>query len=84
MYQNVLLIIIKISIMYEGSYFWGMDIIWWFIWICLVVWIFALPYDIPGQRKRKNSPLDVLKARFAAGQITKDEYQESKKILENN
>jgi len=70
--------------MYEGSYFWGMDIIWWFIWICLVVWIFALPYDIPGQRKRKNSPLDVLKARFAAGQITKDEYQESKKILENN
>jgi len=25
-----------------------------------------------------------LKKRFAAGQITKDEYQESKKILEND
>ena len=70
--------------MYNGYYFGGMDIIWWVIWFFLLIWIFAVPYDIPGQRRRKDSPLDILKARFAAGQITKDEYLEDKKILENN
>lgn len=70
--------------MFNGNYFWGMDIIWWVIWFFLLVWIFATPYDIPGQRRRKDSPLDILKARFAAGQITKDEYLESKKLLEDN
>ena len=70
--------------MYNGYYFWGMDIIWWIIWFFLLVWIFALPYDIPGQRKRKDSAPDILKARFAAGQITKDEYLEGKKILEKD
>jgi len=70
--------------MYNGYYFGGMDIIWWIIWFFLLVWIFATPYDIPGQRRRKDSPLDILKARFAAGQITKDEYLESKKLLEDN
>ena len=68
--------------MYNGNYFWGMDLIWWIIWFSMLVWIFALPYDIPFQRKRKDSPLDILKARFASGQITKEEYEESKKILE--
>ena len=70
--------------MFNGNYFWGMDIIWWVIWFFLLVWIFEIPYDIPGQRRRKDSPLDILKARFAAGQITKVEYLEGKKILEND
>ena len=61
-----------------------MDVIWWFLWIILMFWIFATPYDIPGQRRRKDSPLDILQKRFASGQIKNDEYQESKKILEND
>ena len=69
--------------MYNGNFFWGMDVIWWVAWIFLLIWIFAIPYDIPGQRRRRDSALDILKARFAAGQITKEEYMESKKILEN-
>ncbi len=59
-----------------------MDLIWWFLWITLLFWIFALPYDIPGQRKKKDSPFDILKKRFAAGEITKEEYQEKKHLLE--
>jgi len=66
--------------MYNNG-FWGMDIIWWFVWIILIFWIFATPYDIPGQRRKKDGPLDILKKRFASGQITKEEYEESKKIL---
>lgn len=64
--------------------YWGMNIIWWFIWVGVVFWIFAIPYDIPGQRKRKNSPLDILQQRFASGQINKEEYNDKKKILEKD
>jgi len=67
---------------FQGYYYWGMNLIWWFLWICLLIWIFATPYDIPGQRRRKDSPLDILKKRFASGEITKEEYRERKKILE--
>ena len=64
--------------------FWGMSFVWWLIWLMLIFWIFATPYDIPGQRKRKDSPLDILQKRFASGEINNDEYQERKKIIEND
>jgi putative membrane protein len=69
---------------YEGYHFWGMHLLWWFVWIILLFWIFATPYDIPGQRKKKDSPLDILQKRFASGQISTEEYHEKKKILEND
>ncbi len=50
----------------------------------LLFWIFALPYDIPGQRNRKDSALDILQKQFALGQITKDEYQEKKKLIKSD
>jgi putative membrane protein len=67
--------------MFYNNSFWGMDIIWWFVWMIMIFWIFATPYDIPGQRRRKDSPLDILQKRFASGQITNKQYQESKKVL---
>jgi putative membrane protein len=50
----------------------------------MLIWIFALPYRIPFQRYKKDSPLDILQRRFASGEITNEEYQEKKKILEND
>jgi putative membrane protein len=63
---------------------WGMHLFWWFVWVFLLIWIFATPYDIPGQRSRRSSPLDILKLRFANGQISSEEYKSSKAILEND
>jgi len=68
--------------MFYSNYYGGMNLIWWFLWIILLFWIFVTPYDIPGQRRRKSGPLDILQQRFASGQITNDEYQAKKKILE--
>lgn len=66
--------------MYYNS-FGGMNFIWWFVWMIMIFWIFATPYDIPGQRRRKDSPLDILQKRLASGEINNEEYQERKKIL---
>lgn len=65
---------------YYGHFF-GMHFIWWIIWMILIIWIFVTPYDIPFQKTKKESPLDILKKRFAKGEITKDEYEAAKKTL---
>ncbi len=67
---------------YYNYHFWGMHLLWWFVWGILLIWIFATPYDVPGQRTKKDTPLDMLKKRFASGQISNEEYLEKKRILE--
>jgi putative membrane protein len=71
-------------VMYYGFHFWGMHLIWWFVWIGLLFWIFAIPYDIPGQKNKKDSALDILQKRFASGQINKEEYEEKREIIETD
>lgn len=34
--------------------FGGMHLIWWFIWVIMLIWISATPYNIPGQRAKKD------------------------------
>ncbi len=70
--------------LYYNNYYGGMNIIWWIIWIVFIIWIFATPWDIPGQRKRKNTALDILNRRAANGEITKEEFEERKRILQQN
>jgi putative membrane protein len=55
---------------------------WWFIWGIMLFWIFATPFYVPGQQKKKGNALDILRQRFASGQITNEEYKEKKKLLE--
>ena len=65
----------------EHYSFWGMNFIWWILWFLLFVWIFVTPWDIPGQRTRKDSPLDILNKRYASGEIDKSEFEEKKKDI---
>jgi putative membrane protein len=67
---------------YDGYHTGGMHLAWWLFWMFMLFWIFATPYNIPGQRMRKDTPLYILQKRFAAGQISNSEYQEVKKALE--
>ncbi|MBK5245597.1 MAG: SHOCT domain-containing protein [Eubacteriaceae bacterium] len=68
---------------YDGS-FGGMHLIWWIIWIIFLAWIFFVPADIPYQKSKKENPLEILKKRFAKGEISKEEFEESKKILNSD
>lgn len=70
---------------YNDSY-WGMHLFWWIIWIAFVIWIFVSSY---GRRKARDKhipfddrkPLEILKERYARGEITKEEYLEAKETL---
>ena len=61
----------------------GMHQVWWLIWGTMLFWIFATPYNIPGQRMKKDAPLYILQKRFASGLISNEEYLEKKRILES-
>ncbi len=68
--------------MHENYQLWGMHFFWWIVWVIFLIWIFAVPYNIPGQRLKKDTPLDLLKKRFASGEIDNNEFLEKKKLLE--
>ncbi len=60
--------------------FYGMH---FFFWIFLIVIVLAVIFILGKQRKnlKKETPLKILKKRFAKGEITKEEFEKSKKAL---
>jgi putative membrane protein len=68
-------------IILNTSAFLGMDPIWWIVFFVILVWIFIVPFDIPGQRRQKDSPLEILKKRFASGDITAEEFKRDSNLL---
>lgn len=68
--------------MNDGNYqFIGMHMLWWVLWMFMLVWIFVSPYNIPGQRIKKDTPLDILRKRFALGEITIEEFHEKRAFI---
>lgn len=64
--------------------FMGMSWIGFILWILFLVGIFAIIWKIIDNRKNDETPLDILKKRFASGEITKEEYEEQKRILKDS
>tara|TARA_Y100001954_G_C15490876_1_gene444998 strand:- start:92 stop:301 length:210 start_codon:yes stop_codon:yes gene_type:complete len=67
---------------YKDGFFWGMHLIWWAIWFVALVWIFFAPSSSSYEETEGEDPLMLLKIRFAKGEISKEEYEQSKKLLE--
>ncbi len=70
------------------GYGWGMGFGWLFMAIFLILLILCVIYLaklISGPRMRNEkdeTPLQILKKRYAKGEITRDEYEAIKKDLE--
>jgi putative membrane protein len=64
--------------MFYDMYYFGMNPIWWSVWMLILFWIFVTPYDIPGQRSRTETPFELLQKRFATGELSLQEYNELK------
>lgn len=66
---------------YENYYF-GMNFIWWGLGVILLFWIFVMPLNTTNQRRKKDAAYYFLQKRFIIGDITESEYNEQKKILQ--
>lgn len=67
--------------MHYGEWgFWGMHIFWWLFWIAVIVVLF-LPITLVSRGRRRETPLEVLQRRYAAGEISTEEYEERKAKL---
>ncbi len=67
---------------------WGGSIGMIFFWIIIIVLIVFLIKWLASQSKRglekKESPMDILKRRYARGEIDKAEFEEKKMTIGNN
>ncbi len=70
--------------MYGDYHFFGMHLLWWFFWILIMFLMFGWFEPVPKKRVRRDSPFDILQKRFASGEITNEDYQEKKRILEGD
>lgn len=68
---------------YDGWGFWGMHFFWWLFWIAVIGALFSLFTPVPRGRHRET-PLEVLRRRYAAGEISSEEYDERKKKLDDD
>lgn len=73
---------------YYDSGWWGfgMHLFWWIFWILLFASFFSFLTPVPRKRARLNrlTPLEILQRRYAAGEITTEEYEERKARLERD
>lgn len=65
---------------FNGWGFLGMHVFWWLFWIILILALFGFFEPVPRHRARET-PLQVLQRRYAAGEISTEEYEERKKHL---
>lgn len=68
---------------YEGWGFWGMHLFWWLFWIVVIVALFTV-FTPVARGRRHVTPLEILQRRYAAGEISSDEYEERKRVLERD
>ena len=67
-----------------GNYGWGMGFGWIFMVLFLTLVILGIVYIVQaisrksGQSGTQETPLDILKKRYAKGEITKEEFERMK------
>jgi len=65
--------------MMDGQY-WGMGWGMWFIPLLIIALIIFL-YKNNNSSTQKETPMEILKKRYAKGEITKEQYEEMKKNI---
>ncbi|MGD9878500.1 MAG: SHOCT domain-containing protein [Reyranella sp.] len=67
----------------NGPWLWGMHVLWWLFWFVVIALFFSLLTPVPRARIRET-PLQILQRRYAAGEVTTAEYEERKALLERD
>lgn len=70
--------------MWDGNgWMMGMHYGWWIFWVLVVVAVVALAQRGPAgaSRELRETPLQILERRYAAGEISSQEFEERKAKL---
>lgn len=71
-----------------GNYGWGMGFGWifmflfWIVVIAVIVYVVKLVAASPKSQGPEETAIDILKKRYAKGEISKEEFEEMKKTLQ--
>ena len=72
---------------YDGTHFMGsMHWLWWLFWIALIGVVVFSGWGRQDDRRRspRESPHEVLKRRLANGDISAEEYEQRKVLLDRD
>ena len=62
----------------HGFWMWGM---WIIPLIIILAIIFSVKNNSSAEKQNPESPLEILKKRYAKGEITKEQFEEIKKYI---
>ena len=66
----------------DGWGFLGMHLFWWLFWVLIIIGFATAFTPVPKQEARlRGTSLDVLQRRYAAGEISTDEYDQRRTVL---
>lgn len=70
---------------YDGGML-GMHGWWWFFWLLVVAGVLFYGWGRPGRRRDhpREAPHEVLRRRLANGEITPQQYEERKVLLDRD
>jgi putative membrane protein len=72
---------------YDGGYYMGgMHGLWWIFWVVLVGVLIFYGWGRSGEQRRRprETPQQVLQRRLADGEITSEEYEKRKVLLDRD
>jgi putative membrane protein len=69
-----------------SSQFFGMHLFWWIFWVAIIIALISWAPPVPRRTVRlyREDPLGILQRRYAAGEITTEEYELRKSNLERD
>jgi putative membrane protein len=67
-----------------GSFMGGMHFLWWIFWLLVVGGIVFYVWGRPGQERQRESAHELLQRRLASGDITAEEYEKRKALLDRD
>lgn len=72
---------------HDGGFFMGgMHFLWWIFWLALFGVIVFYGWGRTSERRRRprESPHELLQRRLASGEITPEQYEERKALLDRD